>query len=44
MDALTVFLNTLISFLVQLLTLFIGFFISLLDLLLQFVQTIAGSR
>ncbi|HUO50196.1 MAG TPA: hypothetical protein VMU25_01355 [Candidatus Paceibacterota bacterium] len=41
---LSVFLNELVSFLLQLLTLFITFWISVLELILHFAQTIAGQR
>lgn len=42
MNSLTGFLNTILGFLLQLLTLIIDFFVSMLMLLLHFAQTIVG--
>lgn len=42
MDSLSAFLNEILAFLLQLLTLFIDFFINILTLVLHFAQTIVG--
>ncbi len=43
MNELAPLLNELLSFLLQLLTLFIGFLVAVLELIFHFAQTVVGS-